>query len=133
MAKHLINAYKPKSLDEMVLNERTRRELESLIRSDLSFILYGDSGCGKGTFVDIILADVPDVNLMWVDASKQNVEWVRNNVERFAASVNMYDSMKHIVFNEADKLHHDSQTLLKEWIEKTVILWAYFKTKEVNI
>jgi DNA polymerase III delta prime subunit len=102
----------------MILNPATRNTLENLTENNLSFILYGTPGCGKGTFVDTLIADIDEMNLMWIDASKQNIDWIRDNVERFCAAPIFYDDpIKYVVFNEANKLHTDSQELLKGIIE----------------
>lgn len=118
MSEQLIDKYKPKSLGEMILNPKTRESLEKLALNNLSFILYGPEGCGKGTFVDILIADINDTNLMWIEAARQNIDWIRDNVERYSATTTLYDSHKYIVFNECDKLSIDAQALLKGIIER---------------
>ena len=108
--------YRPKSLDEMVLNPNTKKELEKLSRNKKSFILYGPAGCGKTCFVNILLSD-PDADHLKIDVSNQTMDYLRNNLRRYCGSAFNYTGTKYVVFNECDKLSKDAQTNLKDMMD----------------
>jgi replication-associated recombination protein RarA len=116
MYTQFIFTYKPKSLDEMVLNPATRAALEGLTGNNLSFILYGPPGCGKTCFVDILLSE-PDVDFLKIRVAHQTADYIRNELRQYCSSVFNYTGKNYVVFNECDKLSKDAQTMLKEEIE----------------
>lgn len=118
----LINLYEPKTLEDMVLNPKTRKTLESLTRSNLSFILHGPPGCGKGTFTNILLSQ-DDGDPCLVKQKNLNVDYIRDTVTHYCDSAGGMEYItgqktKHVVLNEAEKLHPDAQIMLRELIEK---------------
>jgi DNA polymerase III delta prime subunit len=130
MSEEWIHKYKPKSLDDMVLNPATRKELEKLSRNNKSFMLTGASGCGKNCFLDILLSE-SETDFLWLDPSKQAVKYIRENVEKYCSSVFNYTGKNFVVFNESDNLRIDSQKMLNEIIDKydTVTRFAFITNK----
>lgn len=111
-----IDRYKPKSLDEMVLNPNTRAGLESLTKNDLSFILYGPPGCGKTCFVEILLSD-PEADWLKIDVEDQTVDYIRDKLKQYCGSVFNFTGKNYVILNECDKLSRDAQTILKDYMD----------------
>jgi DNA polymerase III delta prime subunit len=111
--------YEPTSLDDMVLNIKTREGLNYVMNSKGSAILYGPSGCGKGTFVNLFIVK-PNLNLMWINAAEESgIGTIRDRVMVYCyGGSSILYGFKHMIFNEADKLSEDAQICLREIMEK---------------
>ena len=88
-----IDKYKPKSLDEMILNPNTRIDLQTLLHSDLSFVLHGPPGCGKGCFTDIL---VENSDYIFITSYNQDINFIKEHVIDFC--IHMSLSEKFVIF-----------------------------------
>jgi len=71
MEKECTVKYEPKSLDEMVLNSKTRAQLKKIFEDVPNTILYSSPGMGKGVFAIILLKDSYDNNIF-----KTTLSWL---------------------------------------------------------
>src|SRR5574343_175784 len=109
----------PKSLDEMVLNSDTRRDLQKIMDTPgvSSFLLSGSPGVGKGSFIDIYLKD-RDVDYLKINASmERNIDDVREKVRQYAETMNI-GNFKVVYLNEMDNLTIAAQKALRDLQEK---------------
>lgn len=102
--------YEPKSLDEMILNEEIKPQLQKALSELPNMLLYGTPGVGKGTFVHILLK-ATGCESMWVNASdKTGIDFIRDKVKPFAeGGLGFSDKPKILILNEADSLSSGPQ------------------------
>lgn len=108
--------YKPKSFEEMVLSDDVRPKLEKALNELPNLILYGPSGTGKGTFVDILkITKNPDI--LKINCSDETgIDTIREKVKTFATSAG-FEGIKIVYLNEADYLSHNAQAMLRDLME----------------
>jgi DNA polymerase III delta prime subunit len=116
-----IDKYEPKTLDEMVLNRRTRSKLVKVMRDCPHVILYGGVGIGKTTFTKIFFKKFRHVYI----SGKKGVAVIRDEVKAFAVGDYLGTffadpedmDIRYVIINEADWLSDDSQAELRMIIE----------------
>ncbi len=138
--KSWVHKYEPKTLTEMVLDDSVRSLLQSAIDTKVSLILWGPSGCGKGTFTNILLSQPDPVkpmfdtefNHLWFNAAdKTGIDTIREIVKPHCQGAAAFGS-KNVVFNEADRLSKKVQAILLELIEKSTAVRFIFMTNKIK-
>lgn len=113
--------YEPKTLDNMILHDETRKNLEYALENVPNLLLTGPPGCGKGTFVNV-LKNHTKYDFYKINASDENsIDVMRTKIKTFATSLGMTD-YKIMFLNEADALtsgQSGAQKMLRELIEET--------------
>lgn len=111
--------YGPKTFDELILEENTKKLMEPLLNSPKNAIIYGKAGIGKGSFVEILLkktgADFIKIN----GCDENSVEVFREKIRSFGTTMSMMGVPKILYINEAERLLENSAAWkpLKDFIE----------------
>jgi DNA polymerase III delta prime subunit len=112
--------YRPKSIDEMVLPEKTREMFESFIedREIPHLFLYGPKGTGKTTISRILIDKCSGAKLILnASSNDRGIETVKTKVKNFARSKKANEELNICFMDEADGLTVDAQFALKNTIE----------------
>ena len=111
--------YMPQSFDEMVVAEDIRPVLKKALEELPSMILSGPPGTGKGTFVDVLKATHPDIDILKINCSDYtSIDDVRDKIKPFATSIG-FGALKIVFLNEVDYLSQNGQAMLRDLIEST--------------
>lgn len=120
-----VEKYRPKKIDEMVLDDEYKKTFEDWIRKKEipHILLIGKAGTGKSTLARILVEEIitdKDSDVLFLNGSSdRGIDIVRNTIEEFLKTVTFGDSKKKIVFvDEADGLTLDAQRSLRSMIEK---------------
>lgn len=110
--------YKPQVFDDIILSEDIKPHLQKALDEMPNMTLAGPPGCGKGTFMDVLVNTVkPEV--MRVNGSDTNgVDDIRDRVKPFAQAAGFDGVMKLMYINEADRLSLHAQDMLRDLIEQ---------------
>lgn len=114
--KLFTEAFRAKSLDNMVLPDRVRNAVGKGLTQNM--FLYGPQGTGKSTIARILTEgyDVLKIN----GSSENGIDVIRNQVVSFASAVSLEfgnEKMKVIYIDEADGLTDNAWDALRETIE----------------
>ena len=108
--------YAPRSMDEYIAAPEMKKKLEMVIKELPNVMLFGIHGIGKGSFVDILLAE-RKLDFIKINASDEGlIDVMRGKVKNFATTMGI-TKIKIIYFNEADRLTKPAQELLLQLIE----------------
>ena len=113
-----IEAYRPKALEDMALEEETRSILSSYLEAGEipHLLLVGPPGTGKTTLSRIITRSL-DCQVLSLNASaERGIDVVRGKIGTFATGMNVH--RWNVVFlDEADAMTADAQTAMRNLIE----------------
>jgi DNA polymerase III delta prime subunit len=108
--------YAPQTIDDMVLQEKIKKQLKNACVELPSLLLTGKFGTGKSTAVRLILKET-GVDYITVNGSKEtSIENVRENISHFATSLGT-TPIKFVFLNECDRLSLHAQDSLKQLVE----------------
>ncbi len=108
--------YAPESFDEMILDENVRPKLKKAMEELPNLMLYGPSGTGKGTFVDV-LKKTKGLEVLKINCSDETgIDTIRDKVKSFATSAG-FGGIKIVYLNEADYLSGNAQAMLRDLME----------------
>jgi replication factor C small subunit len=116
-----IEKYRPKTLDEMCLDEN----IKSLIKTYTSkgeipnLLLAGRPGIGKTTLARVIISDLLRCQFLYINASDENgIDTVRSKITNFAQTKSLDGGIKIIVLDEADGFSEAGQRALRNIMEE---------------
>lgn len=112
--------YRPKTLDDVLLPQATRQELEGLVgNKELGNLLFsGSPGIGKTT---VAIALVEALGAEWIKINgsmKGGIDTLRNEIQQFAATIAFNGEKKYVIIDEADNLSHATQLALRGFIDE---------------
>lgn len=113
--------YRPKKLDDLILNEHNRKILEKCIKAKQipHLLLHGPWGSGKTSIAEILIENCASASLvLGASAEDRGVDTIKKKVKSFAANM-VFDKHKTniIFFDEADGLTPDAEQALKNTVE----------------
>jgi len=118
-----VEKYRPKTIDECILPEETKRTFKSFLdKGEVpNLLLAGPAGCGKTTVAKALCFQL-GVDYYVINGSDEGrfLDTVRNNAKNFASTVSLSSTAKHkvIIIDEADNTTNDVQLLLRAFIEE---------------
>lgn len=126
MENLLVNKYRPKCINEFMYPDTTKTLLNNLIAiNEISFILFGDKGCGKSTTLNCIAkqyygADKYSDNILILNsASDQGINYYRNDVKLFCqTNCTIAKKKKLILFDDFDQINEQCQHVFRNYIDK---------------
>ena len=118
-----IEKYRPKTLEDIVLNEETRKIIDKFIQEgDFPHLfLCSEPGQGKTSLAKILAKSVFNCDTLYINASDENnVETVRNKITNFATTASIAGTFKCVILDEADGFANiQSQKILRGLMEST--------------
>jgi len=128
--------YRPKTIDDCIIPEETRKQVKGLVESGnvMSMLFVGTAGCGKTTLARAIASEM-GADLLFINASLEgNIDLIRTKLTQFASTVSFSQAKKITILDEADGLTQDAQKALRGLIEEfsryhTIILTANYAAK----
>jgi len=116
-----VEKYRPKTLDEMVGQNKIRRYFSNIINNGQNlnhYIFVGKSGVGKTTLARI-LADTLNADFLEFNASDdRSITFIRNKIIPAMRSVSLRGRYKIIFLDETENLMADAMNCLKSPMEK---------------
>jgi DNA polymerase III delta prime subunit len=112
--------HNPTSLDDMVLNDDVRTQLEKVLAEQPNTILVGPPGVGKGTFVDIYKNSSQNTFCRINGSDETGIDIVRSKIKPFAEAMGFDSELKVMYINEADYLSQSAQAMLRDLMEKVI-------------
>lgn len=116
MIEKLEFKYKPKTFAEMIAEPDIKVKLQKAIKEVPNMLLCGPPGVGKGTFVDILIAETK-MDVLKINCSDETgIDTIRDKVKTFATAVGM-GGLKIVYLNECDYLSQNAQAMLRDLME----------------
>lgn len=114
--------YAPKTFEDLILSKENRDLLKATFEKKPNMYFVGDSGVGKGSFVDVFLKTL-DCPYIKINGSIEGIDAVREKIEPFAKT--MSRDIKYVYINECDRLSKQAQDSLKD-LQEVVNKWTRF-------
>jgi DNA polymerase III delta prime subunit len=132
--------YRPKTLDETVLGENARSQLNGIVSSKTipHLLLEGPAGIGKTSIAKIIVSDILKCQYIYINASDESgIDTVRTKIIGFAKTKSIDGNIKVVILDEADGISADGQRALRNVMEEysqytRFILTANFKHRIIE-
>ena len=99
----LVEKYRPKTLDDIVLNKEEKDYFASLKeREEIPNLLFaGSPGTGKTSLAKIIVNDILDCQYLYINASDENgIDTIRSKVIGFSSTKSLDGRLKVVLFDE---------------------------------
>jgi DNA polymerase III delta prime subunit len=130
----LAEKYRPKTIDECILPEATKRDIKNAIASgDIpNLVLYGGPGSGK-TSLCYAIANETNSEILYINASmERSIDVIRNQVMTFSSTISLTGSNKIVLFDESDGLTTIAQNSIKSVTEQFAGVRFFFTSNHVN-
>lgn len=130
-----IEKYRPRTLDDLCINEKTKQLIESYGQEIPHLLFIGPPGRGKTTLAQILVKDILKCDYIYINASDENgIETVRTKISGFIQTKSFDGNLKVVVLDEADQFSSVGQSALRNMMESYAeharfILTGNFKHK----
>ena len=124
MSEALPLRYRPKTFDEFVGNESSINAIKSMIERDLedipsSWLITGDSGCGKTTIARILKNELQCNDLCFSEYNSSNTRGIDTirKVQEYSRMAPMVGESKVFLFDECHMLTKEAQNAMLKMLE----------------
>lgn len=117
----LVERYRPKTLDDLVLTKEDKDFFVSLKeKQEIPHLLFaGVQGTGKTSLAKIIVNDILDCQYLYINASDENgIDTIRGKISGFAKTKSLDGKLKVVLLDEGDQISLDAQKALRNVIEE---------------
>ena len=113
-----VERYRPKSLDELCINEKTKKKIISW-GQDIPHLLFTSTpGQGKTTLSQILVKDILKCDYIYINASDENgIDTVRNKISGFIQTKSFDGNLTVVVLDEIDQFSNSGQSALRNMME----------------
>lgn len=136
-----VEKYRPKTIDDIVIDEKTREDIRSWIKDGEipNLLLSGRTpGTGKTSLCHVIINEI-GADALFVNASlESNIDTLRSKIQGFVSTASFDGNPKIVILDEADFLNANStQPALRGFIEQfsknaRFILTCNYKNKLIE-
>lgn len=110
--------FRPQTLDDLMVDDKTRKIIQSFGKDIPNLLLTGVCGVGKTTLAKIIAKDILDCDYLYINASDENgVDTIREKVIGFSQTMSFDGGLKIVILDEADYLSKNSMAILRNVME----------------
>jgi len=135
-----IEKYRPKTLNDIVLNDDTRKILDNYVskKEIPNLLLVGIQGIGKTSLAKIIVNSILQCQYLYINASDENgIDTIRNKVVSFSKTKSFDGNIKVVILDEVDGISLEAQKALRNTMEEfssntRYILTGNFKHKIIQ-
>jgi len=130
-----VEKYRPATLDDIILDERTLKQVKEFKNEIPNLLFVGNPGTGKTTLARIIVNYILKCNYLYINASDESgIDTIRHNITNFAQTKSFDGGVKVVILDEADGLTPQAQAALRNTMETYAkycrfILTANYKHK----
>lgn len=95
--------YHPKTLEDVIINDDIRQDLEKWTKIPQNLLFYGKSGIGKTTLVKMLVQKFVPNSYLYVDASVHGtIDTLRERINKFVATASIDGADKVVILDECD-------------------------------
>lgn len=109
---NLVEKYRPKTLDELVVDDGIRELIRSYLNKGTicNLLLVGRAGLGKTSLAKIIASELNATTLYVNCGEASGVDNIRCKVKEFCDAISLDNSIKVVILDEADALSSNAGT-----------------------
>jgi len=127
--------YRPKTFDDFIGNKVVVKALQSKIKTEQTFLFYGEKGCGKTTLARLIARfhKIHKLDIYEIDSTSQSGVDDARSLKQTIHMSPAYSEKKIYIFDEAHRLSsHAQDALLKATEEPPEHVIFVFCTTNIN-
>jgi DNA polymerase III delta prime subunit len=123
--------YRPQTIEECILPEQTKTQLQDFVSSGKmpNLLFCGTSGIGKTTSA-YALANEMEYDVLYVNASNEgrSIDTLRGIITEFATTMSLYANRKVVILDEFDGTTALVQEALRAFVEQYSITCSFILT-----
>lgn len=110
--------YRPQTLDDLMVDDTTRKIIENFGKDIPNLLLCGIQGSGKTSLARIVANDILKCDYLYINASDESgVDTIREKVIGFAQTKSFDGGLKIIILDESDGISKIAQGILRNVME----------------